>query len=116
MTSPDRLLGPEFWGGDLSLTRELLRRLELGVDPDALRFSGGQVTFVGARFSRGLVTSHFASRCQPNPRGMNLESTTATVGAATVVAGPRPPSTYDVFCGPQSPDHLAAGELQRRRR
>jgi lipopolysaccharide biosynthesis protein len=54
VTAPDSLLGPEFWGGDLELTRELLRRIELPVDPATLRFPAGSFYWTRAFVLQGL--------------------------------------------------------------
>lgn len=54
VTAPDSLLGPEFWGGDEQLTRELLRRLELDLNPDELRFPAGSFYWIRAFVLQGL--------------------------------------------------------------
>ena len=54
VTAPGNILGPEFWGGDLHLTRELLRRLELEVAPDSLRFPAGSFYWIRGFILQGL--------------------------------------------------------------
>ena len=54
VTAPGSLLGPEFWGGDRELVAELLRRLELTLDPDALRFPAGSFYWIRAFVLQGL--------------------------------------------------------------
>lgn len=54
VTAPDSLLGPEFWGGDFELTAELLRRIELDVDRDALLFPAGSFYWIRAFVLQGL--------------------------------------------------------------
>jgi lipopolysaccharide biosynthesis protein len=54
VTAPGSLLGPEFWGGDQELVAELLRRLELKLDPDALRFPAGSFYWIRAFVLQGL--------------------------------------------------------------
>ncbi len=54
VTAPGSLLGPEFWGGDEDLTRQLLRRIELPLDPDKLRFPAGSFYWIRAFVLQGL--------------------------------------------------------------
>ncbi|MEO6700897.1 MAG: glycoside hydrolase family 99-like domain-containing protein, partial [Jatrophihabitantaceae bacterium] len=54
VTAPGSLLGPEFWGGDLELTRELLRRIELPLNPPTLKFPAGSFYWVRAFVLQGL--------------------------------------------------------------
>lgn len=48
------ILGPEFWGADLAITQELLRRVELTVEPDGLRFPAGSFYWTRAFVLQGL--------------------------------------------------------------
>ncbi len=50
VTSDDSVLGPEFWGGNEPTTKELARRLELGVREETLKFAAGSMYWV-----RGFV-------------------------------------------------------------
>jgi lipopolysaccharide biosynthesis protein len=54
VTAPGSLLGPDFWGGDLEITRELLRRIELPIDSDALRFPAGSFYWIRSFVLLGL--------------------------------------------------------------
>lgn len=54
VTAPGNIMGPEFWGADEALTRELLRRLELEIDPSTLRFAAGSMYWVRGFVLQGL--------------------------------------------------------------
>ncbi|NCD20428.1 MAG: glycosyl transferase family 2, partial [Actinobacteria bacterium] len=54
VTAPGSVLGPEFWGADQLITAELLRRLELDLEPDALRFCAGSMYWTRAFVLQGL--------------------------------------------------------------
>lgn len=54
VTAAGSIHGPEHWGADLALTRELLRRIEMDVDEDALRFPGGSFYWIRAFVLQGL--------------------------------------------------------------
>jgi lipopolysaccharide biosynthesis protein len=54
VTAPGSLLGSEFWGGDLEITRELLRRIELAIRPDDLHFPAGSFYWIRAFVLQGL--------------------------------------------------------------
>ncbi|MDP9094099.1 MAG: glycoside hydrolase family 99-like domain-containing protein, partial [Actinomycetota bacterium] len=54
VTAPGSLLGPEFWGADLPLTQELLRRIELSFDPDSLQFPAGSFYWIKGFVLQGL--------------------------------------------------------------
>ncbi len=54
VTAPGSLLGPEFWGGDEALVRELLRRLELRLDADELQFPAGSFYWIRGFLLQGL--------------------------------------------------------------
>ncbi len=54
VTAPGNVLGPEFWGADRALTAELLRRVELEVDPDGLAFCAGSMYWTRAFVLQGL--------------------------------------------------------------
>ncbi|RZU64350.1 rhamnan synthesis protein F [Microterricola gilva] len=71
MTSPGNVVGPEFWGGDKQLTAELLRRLELELDEESLRFASGSIYWVRGFLLQGL-------------RALNLDSDDFDVEAGQV--------------------------------
>ncbi|MEP6527335.1 MAG: glycoside hydrolase family 99-like domain-containing protein [Nocardioidaceae bacterium] len=54
VTARGNVLGPEFWGGDLAITRELLRRLELQVHTEQLRFPAGSFYWARGFVLQGL--------------------------------------------------------------
>jgi lipopolysaccharide biosynthesis protein len=54
VTADGNLLGPEFWGGDLAASRELLRRLELPLHPDGLCFPSGSFYWIRGFVLQGL--------------------------------------------------------------
>jgi lipopolysaccharide biosynthesis protein len=54
VTAAGNLLGPEFWGGDLAASRELLRRLELPLHPDGLCFPSGSFYWIRGFVLQGL--------------------------------------------------------------
>lgn len=54
VTAPGNIVGPEHWGGDEDLTRELLRRLELDLVPESLRFAAGSMYWVRGFVLQGL--------------------------------------------------------------
>ncbi len=54
VTAPNCLLGPEFWGADAPIAAQLLRRLELALEPDKLRFPAGSFYWVRGFVLQGL--------------------------------------------------------------
>jgi lipopolysaccharide biosynthesis protein len=70
------LLGPEFWGSDLSLTQELLLRLELAVDPASLVFPAGSFYWVRAFVLQGLRALNL-SAVDFEPEAAQIDGTTA---------------------------------------
>ncbi|GAA3874285.1 glycoside hydrolase family 99-like domain-containing protein [Leifsonia kafniensis] len=54
LTSNGNVLGPEFWGGDRTLARELLLRLQLELDEASLRFAAGSIYWVRGFVLQGL--------------------------------------------------------------
>jgi len=54
VTARGSMVGPEHWGGDLDLTRELLRRIEMDVEPDTLRFPSGSMYWTRGFVLQGL--------------------------------------------------------------
>ena len=91
VTAPGSLLGPEFWGGDLALTRELLRRLELEVEVDALRFPAGSFYWIRGFVLQGLRALAMTAEDFDKEAGQ-IDATTAhaverSVGILTQEAG-----------------------------
>ena len=54
VTSAGNVLGPEFWGGDERTTRDLLRRLQLDLEPERLRFAAGSMYWIRGFLIQGL--------------------------------------------------------------
>lgn len=76
VTAPGSVLGPEFWGADRALTRELLRRMEMDVDADDLQFCAGSMYWSRAFVLQGLrALSMTAEDFDPEPAA--IDGTTA---------------------------------------
>lgn len=56
--APGTILGSDFWGGDLDLTRELGKRIGLPIDADSLQFISGSMYWI-----RGFVLQGLRSLC-----------------------------------------------------
>ena len=54
VTADDAIVGPEFWGGDERIVFQLLRRLEMSMDRDSLRFASGSMYWVRGFVLQGL--------------------------------------------------------------
>lgn len=54
LTAAGNIVGPEHWGGDRHIVEELLRRLELEIEPSALRFPAGSMYVTRAFVLQGL--------------------------------------------------------------
>ncbi len=54
LTSTGNVLGPEFWGGDRDIVGALLRRIQMELDEDALRFAAGSIYWVRGFLLQGL--------------------------------------------------------------
>ncbi|GAB3126789.1 glycoside hydrolase family 99-like domain-containing protein [Glaciibacter psychrotolerans] len=54
LTTDGNVLGPEFWGGDRTLAREILLRLQLELDEESLRFAAGSIYWVRGFVLQGL--------------------------------------------------------------
>ncbi len=54
LTSTGSVAGPEHWGGDEHLVGELLRRLQLGLEPRELRFAAGSMYWIRGFLLQGL--------------------------------------------------------------
>lgn len=93
VTGDGSLLGPDFWGGDLALCRELLRRIELAVEPDKLRFPSGSFYWVRAFVLQGLRSLALTAADFEREAGQ-IDATTAhaierSIGILTSEAGLR---------------------------
>ena len=76
VTADGSLLGPEFWGGNRDTVRDLLRRIELEVDPERLRFAAGSVYWVRGFAVQGLRSLNLA-REDFEPEEGRVDATTA---------------------------------------
>lgn len=54
VTARESMVGPEHWGADLAITQELLRRVEMAVEPDLLRFPSGSIYWARGFVLQGL--------------------------------------------------------------
>lgn len=54
ITAKGNILGKEFWGGDKRIVKNLLRRLELDLEPKKLRFAAGSMYWVRGFVLQGL--------------------------------------------------------------
>ena len=61
VTSEESLLGPEFWGDNQAVTATLLRRLELELRPDDLRFAAGSMYWIRGFVLNGLRALNLAA-------------------------------------------------------
>lgn len=109
VTADGSLAGPEHWGADLGLTRELLRRLELTVDdPDRLQFAAGSFYWTRAFVLQGLRAFQF-SAADFDAEGGHIDGTTAhaveraigllsrEAGLSLATRGALPPADADAW-------------------
>lgn len=54
VTAPGNVVGADFWGGDERIVEQLLRRLEMELDEDALRFPAGSMYWCRGFVLQGL--------------------------------------------------------------
>lgn len=54
ITTAGNIVGPEFWGGDEDIARNLLRRIQLDLTPASLRFASGSMYWVRGFLLQGL--------------------------------------------------------------
>jgi len=54
VTAPGSIAGTDFWGGDRRIVEQLLRRLELELDPEVLRFPAGSMYWCRGFVLQGL--------------------------------------------------------------
>ena len=93
VTASGSIVGAEHWGADLAKTRELLRRIELDIEPDSLRFPAGSFYWV-----RGFVLSGLRALMMSEedfePEAGQIDGTTAhaverSIGLLSAEAGLR---------------------------
>lgn len=76
VTAPGAIVDKEFWGGDLRLTRELMRRIELDVDPQALLFPSGSMYWCRGFILQGLRSLNLCAE-DFDPEAGQIDGTTA---------------------------------------
>ncbi len=93
VTAPGSVLGPEFWGADKLITAELLRRLELDLNPDTLRFCAGSMYWTRAFVLQGLRALNLTRKDfdkEPAPiDGTTAHAVERAIGILTTEAGLR---------------------------
>jgi len=91
VTADGNLLGPEYWGGDIAITRSLLRRIELNLDPKRLQFPAGSMYWIRGFVLQGLSSLNLTAD-DFEPEDGQVDATTAhgierAIGLLTVEAG-----------------------------
>ncbi|WP_382307452.1 glycoside hydrolase family 99-like domain-containing protein [Herbiconiux sp. UC225_62] len=76
LTSEGNVLGPEFWGGDRDIVGALLRRIQLDLDEDSLRFAAGSIYWVRGFLLQGLRAFELSASDFDEERGQ-VDATTA---------------------------------------
>jgi lipopolysaccharide biosynthesis protein len=111
VTAPGNVLGPEFWGSNLELTRELLRRMEIKVDAKNLKFAAGSMYWVRGFILQGLrslsMTTQDFDRELGQPDGTTAHAVERAIGVLTEEAGLR---LADIDALPQA-DHDAVARF-----
>ncbi|MCI2194027.1 MAG: glycoside hydrolase family 99-like domain-containing protein [Ancrocorticia sp.] len=54
VTADGSIVGRDFWGGDQRIAEQLLRRLELSLEPDSLKFASGSMYWIRGFILQGL--------------------------------------------------------------
>lgn len=107
VTASGNIVGPEHWGGDQRIVEQLLRRIELSVRPDELRFPGGSMYWCRGFVLQGLRSLNLIRQDFDEEAGQ-IDGTTAhaverIIGILTSEAGLE--MTYPSELDPQvSPD------------
>lgn len=93
VTADGSVLGADFWGGDEQIARELLQRLGLSLDADALRFPAGSMYWVRGIVLQGLrslsMTPHDFAREAGQVDGTAAHAVERLVGVLSTEAGLR---------------------------
>lgn len=93
VTASGSILGPEHWGADAPYTAELLRRLELDVEPDSLQFCAGSMYWTRAFILQGLRALNLTRKDfekEPAPiDGTTAHAVERSIGILTGEAGLR---------------------------
>ncbi|MET4639081.1 glycoside hydrolase family 99-like domain-containing protein [Mycetocola sp. 2940] len=91
VTAPGNILGSEFWGGDRDITRDLLRRIQLPLVDEDLRFPSGSIYWVRAFILQGLRSLELSAADFEDESGQ-VDGTTAhgverLIGIVTTESG-----------------------------
>lgn len=91
LTSPGNVVGPEHWGGDEHAVGELLRRLQLELEPSELRFAAGSMYWARGFLLQGLRALDLSPADFEPERGL-IDGTTAhaverVIGVLALEAG-----------------------------
>ena len=91
MTADETIVGKEFWGGDQRIVEQLMRRIEMSVDPEALRFASGSMYWVRGFVLQGLRSFNLQAADFDEEAGQ-IDGTTAhaverIIGIVTEEAG-----------------------------
>lgn len=54
LTATDSIVGKDFWGGDRRIVIQLMKRIEMGIDPDQLKFASGSMYWARGFVLQGL--------------------------------------------------------------
>lgn len=88
VTATDCLAGPEHWGADLGLTRDILRRVETDVDEDALLFPAGSIYWARGFVLQGLRSLNLSAiDFQDEPTPIDGTTAHAVERAVGILAG-----------------------------
>ncbi|ARJ05995.1 hypothetical protein GCM10010988_11600 [Cnuibacter physcomitrellae] len=91
LTSDGNVLGPEFWGGDVDIVGSLLRRIQLDLELDDLRFAAGSIYWIRG-FLLQALRSFELSADDFEPEQGQVDGTTAhgverVLGLTAIEAG-----------------------------
>ncbi|WIY82641.1 glycoside hydrolase family 99-like domain-containing protein [Propionimicrobium sp. PCR01-08-3] len=91
VTADESIVGSEFWGGDQRISEELLRRLEMSLDHDRLRFASGSMYWIRGFLLQGLRAMNL-QRADFDEESGQVDGTTAhalerIIGILTEEAG-----------------------------
>ena len=91
MTANETIVGKEFWGGDQRIVEQLMRRIEMSIDPEALRFASGSMYWVRGFVLQGLRSFNLQAADFDEEAGQ-IDGTTAhaverIIGIVTEEAG-----------------------------
>lgn len=100
ITAPGNIVGKEFWGGDQRIVEQLLRRIELTIDPDSLHFPAGSMYWCRGFVLQGLRAFNLIAD-DFDPEAGQVDGTTAhaierIIGITTEEAGLRMLTSDDI--------------------